>query len=226
MGILSRFGSIMSANFNALLDKCEDPSKMVDQYLRECRENLADVKSETAAVMADERAAKRELDACQAEIDKYSTAAMKAVQAGNDDDARKLLSAKQAAEAKLPGLQSTYQLAADNAGKLRQMHDQLVSQISEMEAKKDAIKAKMKVAEAQKKVNKITSGSKASDASVAAFDRMGAKADKLLDQAMAEAELNRGDASAQDLAAKYASGTDASVEDELARLKASMQKQD
>lgn len=224
MGILNRFTSIMSANFNALLDKCEDPSKMVDQYLRECRDNLADVKKETAAVMADEKAAKRDLDECQAAVNRYSDAAMKAVQAGNDDDARKLLSAKQAEEAKLPGLQSTYQMATDNAGKLRQMHDQLVNQINEMEARKDAIKAKIKVAEAQKKVNKITDGSKASEASIAAFDRMGAKADKMLDQAMAEAELNKGDTSAQDLAAKYAAGTDASVEDELAKLKASMQK--
>jgi len=222
MGILSRFSSIMSANFNALLDKCEDPAKMVDQYLRECRENLADVKKETAGVMADEKAAKRDLDACQANIKKYGDAAMKAVQANNDDDARKLLAAKQAEEAKLPGLQSTWRMAADNAGKLRQMHDQLVSQINEMEGKKDAIKAKMKVAEAQKKVNKITDGSKASEASIAAFDRMSAKADKMLDQAMAEAELNKGDTSAADLASKYAAGTDASVEDELAKLKASM----
>lgn len=224
MSILDRFASIMSANFNALLDKCEDPSKMVDQYLRECRSNLADVKKETAAVMADEKAAKRNLEECQAAASRYSDAAMKAVQAGNDDDARKLLAAKQAEEAKLPGLQSTYQMAADNAGKLRQMHDQLVNQINEMEAQKDAIKAKIKVAEAQKKVNKITDGSKASEASIAAFDRMSAKADKMLDQAMAEAELNKGQTSAQDLAAKYAAGTDASVEDELAKLKASMKK--
>ena len=40
--ILSRFHSIMSANINAMLDKAEDPEKMIDQNLRELRENLAE----------------------------------------------------------------------------------------------------------------------------------------------------------------------------------------
>ena len=50
MGILNRFKDIMSANINALLDKCEDPAKMIDQYLRQLKEDLAEVKQETAAV--------------------------------------------------------------------------------------------------------------------------------------------------------------------------------
>lgn len=224
MGILSRFKAIMESNINAMLDKAEDPAKMVDQTLRDLRENLAQVKTETAAVMADETAAKRALDACKANISRYSDAAMKAVSQGNDDDARKLLAAKQQEEGKLAGLQSTYDLASANAGKMRQMHDKLVADIASLESQKDAIKAKMKVAEAQQRVNQMTSGSKASEASIAAFERMSAKADKMLDQAMAEAELNAGSGGAEDLAAKYASGTDASVEDELAKLKASMNK--
>ena len=63
MGIISRFKDIMSANINALLDKMEDPEKMVDQYLRNLESDLGKVKQETASVMADEQRAKRELDA-------------------------------------------------------------------------------------------------------------------------------------------------------------------
>ena len=51
MGIISRFTEIMKSNINAQLDKCEDPSKMIDQTLRELKENFAEVKKETAGVM-------------------------------------------------------------------------------------------------------------------------------------------------------------------------------
>ena len=62
MGILQRFKDIMASNINALLDKAEDPEKMIDQTLRNLTKDLAEVKKETAAVMADEQRCKRELD--------------------------------------------------------------------------------------------------------------------------------------------------------------------
>ena len=61
MGILQRFKDIMASNINALLDKAEDPEKMIDQTLRNLTKDLAEVKKETAAVMADEQRCKREL---------------------------------------------------------------------------------------------------------------------------------------------------------------------
>lgn len=69
-GILSRFKDIMSSNINALLDKVEDPMKMIDQYLRNLESDLGKVKAETAAVMAEETKSKRELDECIASINK------------------------------------------------------------------------------------------------------------------------------------------------------------
>ena len=48
MGILTRFTDIMKSNINALLDKCEDPAKMIDQTLRDLREDLAEVKKRSS----------------------------------------------------------------------------------------------------------------------------------------------------------------------------------
>lgn len=224
MSILSRFGDIMAANINALLDKAEDPAKMVDQTLRNLRENLADVKKETKAVMADELSAKRRLDECQAEIARYTNAATNAVKAGQDNDARILLEKKQSLSAKLTDLQQTYNLAHANATKMRQMHDKLVNDIAELETRKDTIKAKINVAKAQERINKVTDAAGDASDNLAAFDRMEDKADRLLDEAMAHAELNEGPKDeAADLAAKYGGGSsNMSVEDELAAIKASM----
>ena len=54
MAILERFNDIIKANINAVLDKMEDPSKMIDQYLADMMDDLAEVKRETAGVMAEE----------------------------------------------------------------------------------------------------------------------------------------------------------------------------
>ena len=67
-GILKRFKDIMASNINALLDKAEDPEKMIDQCLRDLESHLGKVQAETAAVMADEQTAKRELDAIMRRI--------------------------------------------------------------------------------------------------------------------------------------------------------------
>ena len=91
MGILTRFKDIMSANINALLDKCEDPEKMIDQYMRNLESDLGKVKAETASVMAEETRAKRELDECTEQINKMQSYAEKALRAGNEADARSSL---------------------------------------------------------------------------------------------------------------------------------------
>lgn len=224
MGIISRFKDIMSSNINAMLDKMEDPAKMVDQTLINLRKDLAQVKTETANIMADEKAAKRALDAAQADVDRYNNAAMNAVKSGNDDDARTLLYKKQEAMTKLDAKKSVYDVAKANADKMRQMHDKLVADISSLEQRKDTIKAKVAVAKAQEHINDINAGAKAAS-SISSFERQEAKANKMFDAAMAKAELNESPKDeADELAAKYSAGGSASVEDELAAMKASLGK--
>ncbi|MFG6326500.1 MAG: PspA/IM30 family protein [Lachnospiraceae bacterium] len=227
MGIISRFKDIMSANINALLDKAENPEKMIDQYLRNLQDDLGKVKAETASVMAEETRCKRALDECNAEIAKFQNYAVKAVEAGNDDDARQFLTKKNQLLEKQTSLQQAYTLAADNAAKMKQMHDKLVGDINELNTKKEAIKAKMAVAKTQERINKIGSSVAGAENNMSAFGRMEAKVDKMLDEANAMAELN--DLSANDptaaLAEKYEDKQEATaVDDELAALKASLGK--
>lgn len=224
MGILTRFKDIMASNINSLLDKAEDPEKMIDQCLRNLNSDLGKVKAETASIMAEEQRSKRELDECASEINKMQNYAVKALEAGNEDDARKFLEKKSSLANKQAGLQESYNIASANATQMREMHDKLVSDINELESRKDMIKGKMAVAKTQDRINKIGSSVSSANNSISAFDRMEAKANKMLDSANAMAELNRSPKDdIADLTAKYSSSS-AEVDDELAALKASLGK--
>lgn len=221
MSILSRFKDIMSANINALLDKCEDPAKMIDQYLRQLKEDLAEVKQETAAVMAEEKRTKRLVDDNAAEIAKYTDLAKKALTAGNEGDAKVFITKKQELEAHQADLEKTYALAHANAEKMREMHDKLTGDIQELEQRRLNVKAKMSVAKTQDKLNKINDSMKSAAGSMEAFERMEAKANRLLDEANSMAELNEEPKdSAEEIAKKY--DKDSSVDDELAKMKAEL----
>ena len=224
MGILSRFKDIMSANINALLDKAEDPEKMIDQCLRNLNDDLGKVKAETASIMAEEARAKRELDECSDEMEKMQKYAIKALEKNNEDDARKFLEQKNALAAKQTGVQQTYDLAHTNADNMREMHRKLVNDINELESRKAMIKGKLQVAKTQERINKMTSSVGSANDSIASFERFEALANKKLDEANAMAELNKSEKKSdlRDLTAKYAE--DSSVDDELAALKASLGK--
>ena len=225
MGIMTRFKDIMTANVNALLDKAEDPEKMIDQYLRNLESDFAKVKAETASIMAEEKTAKRKLDECDEEIAKMSEYAKKAVAAGNDNDARQFLTKKSELTKKREVLAKDCELAQANAEKMRQMHDKLESDISEMKGKRDMLKAKVKVAETQRKINEMGAGLESAGNNAAAFERMEDKVNKMLDEADAIGELNKSASGndIDDLTSKYDTAvTDSDVDDELAALKAEM----
>ena len=221
MGILQRFSDIVSANVNALLDKAEDPGKMIDEYLRKATKDLAEVKQETAGVMAEESRTKRLVDDNAAQVAKYEALAKKALLAGNEDDARVFLSKKQELESAGAGLQTAYAAAHENAVKMRELHDKLVKDINTLNSRRQAVKAKMAVAKTQERVNKMGASADKLQSSMGAFERMEEKADRMLDEANAMSELSsQAVDEAQALEEKYKTAdTNASVEDELAALK-------
>lgn len=222
MGILERFSDIVKANVNAVLDKMEDPSKMIDQYIIDLSNDLAEVKKETASVMAEEARTRRMLEENQAEVQKYAGLAEKALKAGNEDDARVFIGKKQQVEQAGEGLKKAYDLAKANAEKMRQMHDKLVSDLESLNARRNTIKATVSVARTQEKLNNISSSSDRAQAVQGSFARMEDKANRMLDEATAMSELNTTPPDeAASLEEKY-SGSEASVDDELAAMKAKL----
>lgn len=224
MGIITRFKDIMSANFNALLDKCEDPEKMIDQYLRNLESDLGKVKSETASVIADEKAAKRKLDECNEEMARMDKYARKAVAAGNDGEARQFLGRKSELSQEKAALETNYNICVENSAKMREMTQKLEADIQELKGKQSTLKAKLAVAETKKKMNSVGESGRGAGATLDAFSRMEDKVNRMMDEADAMEELNEKPSDSIDaLAAKYEdSETDSGVDDELAALKAEM----
>ena len=224
MGILDRFGDIIKANVNAVLDKMEDPAKMIDQYLRDMMEDLAEVKRETAGVMAEETRTRRQLEDNQKEVARYQELAKKALTAGNEGDARVFLEKKQQLEQQGAALQAAYDMARGNAEKMRQLHDKLTADISQLQTRRQAVKAKVAVARTQEKVNQYSAAGDRAQQAQDAFTRMEQKADAMLDRANAMADLNqppKDEASA--LEEKYqAAGASSAVDEELEKLKKEM----
>lgn len=223
MAILNRFKDIISANINSIIDRMEDPEKMIDQYLRDMLEDLAEVKESTASVMAEETRSKRKVDENEAEVKKFEELAKKALEANNEADARIFLTKKQEVENVGAGYATAYAAAHENAVKMRQMHDKLANDIDTLKQRRAMIKGKMSVANTQKTINDATGNITQSENAIGNFERMEDKANRMLDEANAMSELNTEPIDeAKALEEKYASNTSAAVEDELSRLKQQM----
>lgn len=225
--ILNRFKDIMSANVNALLDKVEDPSKMIDQYTRNLESELGKIKSETAAIMAEEKRAKRALNECNESIAKMVSYAERALLSGNESDARAFLEKKAQLLEKQPSLEQSHKIAQDNSIKMRTVHDKIVDDINKLNSKRQELKAKMQVAKTQEKINDMSSNLDLSGESMSKFAKMEDKINQKLDEVDAMAELNKNKSeedNIEDLMKKYDSENSSSsnTDDELAALKAKL----
>lgn len=225
MGILTRFKDIVSANVNELLDKCENPEKMVDEYLRKALDDLADVKKETASVMATEESAKRKYDDLKEDTEKYASLAEKAVLAGNDGDAKTFLAKKKELSTLLESAKQNYDVAHSNAERMRQLHDKLTQDIESLKVRRDNIKAQMAVAKTQERINNAGEAGKKIKGTMGAFERMEQKAQRKLDEANAMEALNKSSANSalEEAEARY-NNNNAEIDDELAALKAKLGK--
>jgi len=233
MGILSRFSDIMSANINAILSKAEaeNADKLLEKYLRDAKESLAQAKAETAAVIAEETGLARKLADNEAACDKYENYAVSAVIKGNDDDARKFLAYKNRLEAEREEMYSQYARAKENSEKMRQLLKKLSDDINASEDRLRGLKQQLTVAKQQEKLNKL--GEKFANNPLSGADSLFDAVQKRVDAADAAAALDKEfvkeTREVEDLAKKYSAAVQGikadQVEDQLAMLKAGLGKQ-
>lgn len=185
MGIFRRFRNIMSANVNAALDDMENPSAMLDQYIRNMQNDLSGVKADTANVMAIEKGIERKIALVSKDIIALQNFANKAITSGNEDDAKAFLTEKIHKEAELEELKASYEIARANSVKMLAMHDALAADIQAASDKRAILKSKIKVAKTQGVINRTASNCKRTSKNLAEFERLEDKINTSLDTAYA-----------------------------------------
>ena len=230
MGIITRFTDIMSANINSILSENEakNADKLLEKYLRDAQDDLKEVKSETATLMAQETSAKRKLDDCKEKCEKYAAYAQQAIVAGNDSDALKFLEAKKAESENLSDLEASLDRAQKSVQNMKQMTSKLISDIEDATLKLKELKSQLKLAEAMENAQELNQ--KMAGKGMGNFGNLADSLQARIDKANATMELNnemQGEENdISDLMDKYTSGSSSapSAMDELAALKAKMGK--
>lgn len=219
MSLLSRVRDLVSANLNTMLDKAEDPEKMVNEYMRQLQEQLYEAKTAVASAMADETKLHNKMATFQAESDQWQAKAESAVRAGDDELAKAALSRKTNAQKMADTYKQQYEMQDQQVEQLQDALVRLEARISESKAKKELIIAKKNRAETQEAIQRTVRGL----GNVNAMDKLGQmeeRVDDRLAQADAMSKLE-GDS----LEARFADlEQNTAVDDELAALKAKMGK--
>lgn len=214
----SRVKTIVSAEFNALLNKAEDPVKLVDQFIIDMEKDIADVEATVAKQIANEKLLGKQYEEAKTLVDKRQSQAMKALEAGDEDLARRVLEDKNKQQQHVDILATSYEEAANLSkelkGKLHEMKDEL----REMKMKKDSLKARAESAKARAKVNHTLSG--IGNGAKSGFERMEEKVMRQEAEAESSEELRSANKTLDDEIA--ALDKKSSVDEELAALKAQL----
>ncbi|HCM26637.1 MAG: hypothetical protein A2Z99_15440 [Treponema sp. GWB1_62_6] len=189
MGIFQRFKTLISSNVNDMINKAENPEKMLNQLVVDMNEQLIESKKAVAMAIADEKKLERETAAQQAQAQEWERKAMLAVRAGQDDLAREALLRKQEHENNHAQFKQQWEAQKASVEKLKESLRDLQTKIEEAQRKKNLLVARAKRAEAQQKIQQTMSSVSGNKSAFEAFDRMAQKVDQMEAQADAEKEL-------------------------------------
>ena len=157
MGIFSRVMNIFKSNTNAVLDKVEDPVKLYDMKIRELLETMHKVEGDTADVIASVKKLESDIEEINGQIQNDSELAEAAAKEGNRDDVERILSHKATLTFQKETLEKTLESLNKSAENAKNTYNRMKVTVDEMSRKKYIFQAKMTAAEAQKKINEISS---------------------------------------------------------------------
>jgi phage shock protein A len=216
MGVFSRFTDIINSNINNLLDKAEDPAKMVRLIIQEMEDTLVEVRSSSAKTLADKKELTRRVSRLEKDAQQWQDKAELALSKDREDLARGALMEKKKSSESAQALLDELVHTDEHLRKLQDEISQLQDKLNDAKARQKAIIIREKSANSRLKVKENLHSTRVNDA-LNRFDHYERKIDDI------EAQVDAYDLGGKSLADEIAElESDEKVDDELAQLKAKM----
>ena len=218
MGIFSRFSDIVNSNINSLLDKAEDPEKMVRLIIQEMEDTLVEVRSSSAKTIAEKKDLQRVVSRLQGEADDWQAKTELALSKDRDDLARAALIEKQKAAEQADALLHDISVLDEHISKLQDEVSQLQEKLADAKARQKSMLMRRTTVENRQEVKKSLDSNRINDA-MYKFERYEQKIDSL------EAQVESYDLGKKTLKDEFAQlAAQDKIDNELAELKAKVTK--
>ncbi|CAM5192832.1 phage shock protein PspA [Alishewanella longhuensis] len=219
MGIFSRFSDIVNSNLNALLDKAEDPEKMVRLIIQEMEDTLVEVRSSSAKTIAEKKELQRLVSRLEEETADWQAKAELALAKERDDLARAALIERQKAADQAAAVNRDIANLDEHISKLQDEVGQLQEKLADAKARQKSMLMRQQTVASRLKVKKTLDSNRINDA-MYKFERYEQKIDSL------EAQVEAYDLGKKSLKDEFAElAAQDKIDNELAALKAKMSNQ-
>jgi phage shock protein A len=178
MGIFSRFTDIVNSNINSILDKAEDPEKLVRLMIQEMEDTLVEVRSTAARAIADRKEITRSLAGLEAEAREWQAKAELALDKNREDLAKAALAEKGRATAAAEALRTQHQTLGDGLDKLNDDVVRLEEKLVDAKTRQQAILSRQRTASGRLEARKRLHSARVDDALIR-FDQFERRIDDI-----------------------------------------------
>lgn len=218
--IFQRINDVITANLNDLIDRVEDPERMIKQIIREMEDNISRARESVVDAIANEKLLQKELENNQKLSSEWLSKAETALQNNNDELARAALARKKEHDTICKALEPSWQSAKNTSENLKAQLKALEAKLEEARRKRSSLAARQHAATARQQMDKTLSHFEAGLRSQTQFDRMEDRVASM--EARAEAAMDLRDDRSQLEKDFLDLETNAEIDQELSNLKAKL----